>query len=375
MAVETVDAATIVRDAERPEEIFGLHEGLERVARISACRKQYRTLALELHPDRKGDPDLAAKLNVMWEAALKSLTDGTYGTARAEPVKPVTIRTRRHAYKVGRLVAHGDSCNVYAARYDHEGEPVDGLVKVARTAADNDLVQAEAKTLKALLSNTETYDYVVPYVPQYIETFGYRPEKRGKARQALAFRKLEQPTFSLAEIGERHPLGISPRDMAWMFRRVLRALIVTHANGLVHGALTPDHILVVPDFVEAAPSGSRHVSGRKVEGGHGIVICDWKYAVEVGGTVKAVSSKAKGFYPPEVLAKEPVSAATDLYMAARCMAWVTESDAPRHLAAFFNGCQLAPTLRRPQDAAGLLHEFDELIERLWGPKTYRPFTA
>jgi hypothetical protein len=40
--------------------------------------------------------------------------------------------------------------------------------------------------------------------------------------------------------------------------------------------------------------------------------------------------------------------------------------------AFLKGCIL-PDRRAPQNAWSLKEEFDELIERLWGKRTFHPF--
>jgi hypothetical protein len=37
------------------------------------------------------------------------------------------------------------------------------------------------------------------------------------------------------------------------------------------------------------------------------------------------------------------------------------------------GCTLACLAHRPRDAWALKDEFTDLIERLWGPRTFRPF--
>ena len=37
------------------------------------------------------------------------------------------------------------------------------------------------------------------------------------------------------------------------------------------------------------------------------------------------------------------------------------------------GCRLANASRRPQDAWQLLAELDDLLERLYGPRKFRPF--
>jgi hypothetical protein len=60
-------------------------------------------------------------------------------------------------------------------------------------------------------------------------------------------------------------------------------------------------------------------------------------------------------------------------MAARCMTWLMGDRAPRELRAFADGCRLPALHARPDDAWRLLGELDEVLERLYGPRTFRPF--
>jgi hypothetical protein len=55
------------------------------------------------------------------------------------------------------------------------------------------------------------------------------------------------------------------------------------------------------------------------------------------------------------------------------MAGLIGGRAPARLAAFARGCLLASPGRRPQDAWRLLTELDELLERPYGPRRFRPF--
>jgi hypothetical protein len=48
--------------------------------------------------------------------------------------------------------------------------------------------------------------------------------------------------------------------------------------------------------------------------------------------------------------------------------------APKPMRTFAKGCLLASQHRRPGDAWRLLEEFDELLEGLYGPRRFRPFT-
>jgi hypothetical protein len=55
------------------------------------------------------------------------------------------------------------------------------------------------------------------------------------------------------------------------------------------------------------------------------------------------------------------------------MAELIGGRAPARMAAFARGCLLASPGRRPQDAWRLLAELDEMLERLYGSRKFRPF--
>jgi hypothetical protein len=68
-----------------------------------------------------------------------------------------------------------------------------------------------------------------------------------------------------------------------------------------------------------------------------------------------------------------VSPATDIHLASRVMLRLMGDLAPHPLRAFIRGCTLPARARRPHDAWRLLAELDEVLERLYGPRTFRPF--
>lgn len=358
--VTTIHALDAILNATRPEEIFGaLTTGSER----REVQERYRQLGALVHPDHCDDAradEAMAKLNIYYRAARKAVDNGSYAK-RPVMVDAVTIRTRRHTYRVNDFYAAGDCTNVYAATYaDDEGEH-DGLVKIVRNPRDGDLVSNEARTLKTLLSDPATFDDISPYISGYKEAFAYKPAGERKARQGIAFTRMPN-LYTLTQVREHYPGGVSAKDAAWMFRRLLMALGFTHQMGIVHGAVLPEHVLIEPDL-------------------HGLVLIDWKHSVPVGGVMTAIPSGHQEFYPDEVMSKEPATAATDIFMAAQVMRYVMGMDAarpemlvPRQIRSFMRGTALPVQSRRPQDAFELKDEYDELIERLWGPRRFRPFS-
>ncbi|MEU4677380.1 hypothetical protein [Micromonospora sp. NPDC023737] len=80
------------------------------------------------------------------------------------------------------------------------------------------------------------------------------------------------------------------------------------------------------------------------------------------------------WYPPEALDKRPCGPGTDIWMASHCMTSLLNRHAPRELLNFAQGCRQRPLDARPDDAWRLLREFDQVLDRLYGPRTFRPFT-
>jgi hypothetical protein len=53
------------------------------------------------------------------------------------------------------------------------------------------------------------------------------------------------------DVIERFPNGIPLENAAWMINRLLGALLAAHQSGLVHCAVLPSHVLVLPDETTA----------------------------------------------------------------------------------------------------------------------------
>jgi hypothetical protein len=89
--------------------------------------------------------------------------------------------------------------------------------------------------------------------------------------------------------------------------------------------------------------------------------------------VPAIIDRYRSWYPPEIVDRHPVTPATDVFLASRLMAHLMGPRLRGPLEAFIAGCTLRDPAKRPDDAWRLLAELDQLIEQLWGPRTFRPF--
>ena len=349
VATEVGEVIRRLDEAVEPEDFFGDVEDLRDL------RGRYRWYARIVHPDRNGGDEDAARafrrltgFSVRAEALIR---EGTYGADRGQTFR---LRTRRREYLLEARIATGDVCDVFRARWDG-GQ---GVAKVVRHPRDNDLVQAEASTLRALRRDLD--ERWLPFLPDLVDATGFRA-KGGIVRRANVLDGLDG-FVSLERVATAYPSGIDPRDMAWMLRRLLSILGAVHRAGVVHAAVTPASVLIHPEE-------------------HGLVLADWEYAVPAGTPPRIVNHDWRRIYPPE-LAERRHGAEADIYTAAQTMLYLLNPESrlnrvstrlPRPMRAFFRACAL-PERKRPDDAWKLAGYFDEILERCYGPRRFRPFT-
>ncbi len=272
-----------IENAKNPEELFGKD--------FAQVKKTYRKFALQVHPDRapakmKAQAQKAVrKLNMLHDEAEKRNQLGIYGqtdkTPDAKPAAaPITVTLGKKKYTITERLYEGDVCELF----DCSGN---AILKIARNPRDNDLVQAEATALKALKSSDPKDSHYVLQLPQLVDSFAINT--KGLRRQANVISKLDGQYYTLADVIKKYPSGIDYRDAVWMIRRGLMVLGYAHMHGFIHGAVTPEHLLIRPKD-------------------HGGMLLDWCYSVKEGGTVLAVAPKYKDYYPRRSSRRRPLAA-------------------------------------------------------------------
>jgi serine/threonine protein kinase len=335
----------------------------------------YKKLVLVVHPDRFQGLYQRMDLPVAHEAMqrlamLKSDADrkiaaGTYGDRKAAPPAarkgPIAISVRGRTHMVGELLCHGDLCDLYHCEYDDgSGTKRPAVLKIVQHARDNDLADAERSSLSTIATATGSslVDFA-PYYPTVVDSFMLKGTSN---RRVNIFAPLAEHVGADA-VCAAYRSGIDFRDMAWMFRRTLSAIGLAHRRGIVHGAVLPQHLML-------------RLSN------HGATLVDWCYSVPVGQSIKAISEVHRYWYPPEVLRKEPATAATDIYMAAKLALVLIGGDpqlpsvpgrVPDRIGSFLASCCISSPSRRPQDAWDLHEEFGELMQKLVGKPKFRHF--
>lgn len=365
-ALEVHVALERVQRARTPSELFGPDR--------SRAARTYRELARVLHPDVSGGGSAGDADDEITRAFIR-LTRLWRSYERGEET---TIATRRHRYRLGPRPTRGDVADLYRVtvsptrRSPRAGSaaaspspsstasatPAIALLKIPRDPDCSDLLDREAAALRRLAGDGDRR--FRPYVSRLIETFRHRDGPEG-ARRTVNVITVADGFYSLADVRDAYPDGVDPRDAAWMWRRLLVALGFAHRAGVLHGAVLPEHVLIHPEL-------------------HGLVLVDWCYSVvdpspdtRPSGRIPAMVTRYADWYPPEVAARRSATPATDLAMAARCLLHLTGDRTPKRFRAFARGCLISSPDRRPDDAWRLLAEFDELLERLYGPRRFRPF--
>ncbi|MET9224795.1 adenylate cyclase [Lentzea sp. NPDC003310] len=324
------EALSLVESARSAEDLFG-PRSTDPDQRKQAKRR-YHALASVLHPDVVGPADTRA------HAASANLTRLHHEWTNEVRV---TLKTRTGTYRIGEPFAKGSIANLYEAEGPH-------VVKVVRNPALNPLLHGEWHALRRLERFTDRNQWLRPFYPRLLDTSG---DVAKGSRAFTVLDPLREGFVTLKEVRNAYPDGLDGRDYAWMHRRLLKALAGAHQIGLVHGAVTAENVLVHPEQ-------------------HGIVLAGWSFAVETGQRLLATSKTIA--YPPEVQEQKPVTAASDVHMAHMLMLELLNTKEKRQIA-FARGCTQDRPERRP-DASDLIDEYDELLEELYGPRVFRPFT-
>jgi hypothetical protein len=108
--------------------------------------------------------------------------------------------------------------------------------KIAKQAADADLMQAEVTALKQLRAEG-TNTHMHAFVPELLDTFVFQQTGKPKL-QANVLTRLEG-FCNLTEVHRVYAQGLHPLHVGWIWRRLLYVLGYSHQQEVVHGAVLP----------------------------------------------------------------------------------------------------------------------------------------
>jgi serine/threonine protein kinase len=293
--------------------------------------RAYRRIAKLCHPDVVPD-------GLKDEATIAFANLGIlYGALNGAPKERSAVVA---GYVVKSPLAKGDICDLYlveSIRCD------DAVLKIVRSARDNDLLEREVATLKAVQAEPSTP--VQHYAPQVLSSF------KASGRRAIVMAH-QDGYLSLEDIMAMYPAGLDFRHIVWMGNRLLSILGFIHRRGIVHGAILPPHLLYHPTS-------------------HDLCLIDWCYSAQGGATIPARVNRYAGCYPDEVGRKISAVPATDLYMMAQTLRSASALT-PDRFDALFQYCTAGSPASRPDDAWSVQDMWKKLAQDQYGVPTYVP---
>ncbi|WZH51569.1 MAG: hypothetical protein PIR53_16290 [Nocardioides alkalitolerans] len=342
MSTDT-DLLQKVEAATTPADLFGPQDGSDQVRR--RARRTHRVIATALHPDRRDPAIDAARGDAAFAKATTFFEQWSNGV---EAVDDATIIGTRGIWTIGAQVGRGTVANLYAVSGG------DAVVKIARRRSSSRYLRNERTALTRLAELTDDERWLAPYLPRLLDTATLRsPDgSTSEQREANVLGSLTRADgfVPLTAVQAAAPGGLDGRDWAWMQRRIIRALAAVHAIGIVHGALLPENVLIHPEE-------------------HGVVLAGWSFATRPGRPAEGVVASQAAAYPPEVTGGV-VTPATDVAMLGALGLAMLRPD-QRVQRRFSAGLRQDAPGMRPR-AADLQGEYDELLDRLYGPRRFRP---
>jgi hypothetical protein len=230
------------------------------------------------------------------------------------------------------LLAQGETSDVYLAQ--RARWPTQWVVlKLLRESSQAKRFEREGEQLARLATGALQLGVRAPsFVQRGTVSAGLHEN-----RAALLY--AHEPDFrhTFEDVRRALPHGVEPRISVWMWRRVLELLAVLHREGLAHGAVRPEHLLVQ-------------------DGDHGVRV------VGFGALERAT----------------PAHAERDVRMSARCLASVLGGDlatgevpasVPEPLARLLREVSQG---RDARDAWALREQLGGLAKTLFGPPSFHP---
>lgn len=307
----------------------------------TGTKKELRNLLKQAHPDLHPNNQAKAQkafihINTLWNLKNSSTKPRTTGAAGSNASSEII--TKKNEYRNLKTIRKTNGVETYRA-IDSHGNIT--YLLVATHPKIGEMLMEGVKNLKAVKTNLTTH--YKEFFPDTTDAF--RIAQGGKKLFGVA-QTLTEKNYSLREVKEDYPKGIDGRDVAWMYRRMLVAVGNMHDYGIGHGAPTLDAFLIKPET-------------------HELQLTNWQFSKELGSDINMVTPDIKHHYETDKV----ITRAKDLKILSETALDLIRHDAPRELKAFLKGMSRYPT----GSAQEALHEFDEILKEVYGPRTFHEF--
>lgn len=305
----------------------------------TGTKKELRGLLKLAHPDLHPDNKVKAEKAFIHINSLWNLRNAS--TSNARPTTSSTssnIITKKNEYHHLKTVRKSNGVETYRG-IDSNGNVA--FLLVSTHPKIGEMLMEGVKNLKTVKSNlTDLYKEFFPDT-----TDAFRIAQDGRKLFGIT-QTLPEKNYTLREVLEDYPEGIDGRDVAWIYRRMLVAVGNMHDANIGHGAPTLDAFLINPDT-------------------HDLQLTDWQFSKELGADINMVTNDIKHHYE----ADKVITRQKDLRILTATALTLIDKNTPRQLKAFLKGMKRYPT----EYAQEALHEFDEILKEVYGPRTFHEF--
>lgn len=305
-------------------------------------KKEYRTLLKLTHPDlHPNDPDKAqqAFVHVTTVWTTKGDPASNVSTTQAQPKN--TIYTKRNTY----LVTKNKTLNNIAYYTAETSTTTDKTtLQLAVNPEASKRLHSGIQNLKKVRTTLE--EHYQEFFPKPIDVFNTK--HNNQKLFGVVTTPSQENWYTLQEVLKRYPAGIQGEDLAWMYRRALVALGLTHDAGAFYGAPVLETIQIQPES-------------------HGFMLTDWQYSVEQN---QDMTSLPNGELLKHYRKDKKGSIEKDLTIVSEEFVKLMDKRTPRQLRTFIRGMSLAPTKTALQ---GLI-EFEQTLTEVYGTRKFHTFT-
>jgi len=271
-----------------PDDYYDLLQ-VNRRASKEVIESAYRALMQLHHPDHNGSTEMATALNLAHATLIDVVKRRDYDK-RQRTADPKVIGD----YRIIAKIAEGGFGKTYKAEHVLVHEPVCIKHCSEISAAHDTVLIEEAKAMWDLRH------YSIPAVRNLVRL------EDGSLALVMSF--IEGPT--LEQVVQRRKRPVDPENVAWITQRVLHALMYIHSQGVIHGDLKPQNIIIQPDS-------------------HNAVLVDFGLSM----IKPRAADKAKGYTdyyaPPEQEAGQVLIPESDLYSLGMTMIFALTGDVKR----------------------------------------------
>lgn len=305
-------------------------------------KKEYRTLLKLTHPDlHPNDTDKAQQafvhVTTIW--INKGKTEPTVNKTQTQPKN--TIYTKRNTY----LVTKTKTVNNIAYYTAETAATTDKTtLQLAVNPEASKRLHSGTQNLKKVRTALE--EHYQEFFPKTVDVFNTK--HNNEKLFGIVTTPNQENWYTLEEVLKRYPTGIQGENIAWMYRRALVALGLTHDNGFYYGAPVLNAIQIQPEK-------------------HGFMLTDWQYSVEQN---KDMTSLPNSNLIKHYQKDKKGSIQKDLTILSEEFVKLMDKRTPRQLRMFIRGMSLAPT----KTALDGLIEFEQTLTEVYGTRKFHTFT-